>query len=50
MDLRVITNSVENLDIFARNLMEGDQFQVNIESANIVEDRIEGRVQVIGSN
>ena len=50
MDLRVITSSVENLDIFARNLMEGDQFQVTIESANIVENRVEGRVQVVGSN
>ena len=50
MDLRVITNSVESLDTFARNIMEFGQFQVNIESANIVENRVEGRVQVVGSN
>lgn len=50
MDLRVITNSVESLDIFARSIMEIGQFQVNIESANIVENGIEGRVQVISSN
>jgi len=50
MDLRVITNNVESLDIFARNIMVGNQFQVNIESTNIVENGVEGRVQLIGLN
>ena len=50
MDLRIITNSVESLDAFARSIMEISQFQVNIESANIVENRVEGRVQVVSSN
>ena len=50
MDLRIITNSVESLDAFARSIMEISQFQVNIESANIVENRVEGRVRVVSSN
>ena len=50
MDLRVTANDVKTLDTFASNMMENGQFEVSIQSANILEDGVEGRMQVIGTS
>ena len=48
MDLRIDASSVVSLDELARAVDSSDIYEVNIQSANPADDRVEGRLQIVG--
>ena len=50
MDLRIDASSVVSLDELARAVDSNDIYEVNIQSANPADDRVEGRLRIVGGS
>jgi hypothetical protein len=48
MDLRIDASSVVSLDELARAVGSNNLYEANIQSANPANDRVEGRLQIVG--